>query len=371
MWAGNVEIHVNSSDWYHHNHEKDKAYDNVILHVVWNDDAEIFRANGSLVPALELKEYVLPTTINSYNSLLYNKNNWINCEKDIKGIDEFLLNNWLERLYIERLERKSKEIYVLLESSKNNWEEVLFKLLLKNFGLKLNGESFLSLAKSFEYSIVRKLQSNRFSLEALFLGQTGLLDKDIQDHYLIQLKQQYSFLETKFNLSSLGVLPVQFFRLRPVNFPTIRLSQIAGLYSENKNLFSKLINATSIEDFYKIFDTSASEYWETHYTFGKISKKRRKKISTSFIDLLLINTVIPVLFAYSKFMGNSEEEKVIGLIQQISSECNGIIKKYAELNIISKSALDSQALIQLKAEYCSKNKCLQCTIGSALLNRNM
>lgn len=372
VWAGNVEIHLKSSDWYLHNHETDSNYDNVILHVVWEDDAQIFRKDNSVIPTLELKHYILPQTIANYNSLLLRKQNWINCEKDIHEIDAFVLQNWIERLYFERLERKSNEIFKIVEDCNNNWEEVLFKLLSKNFGLKLNGSSFLSVANSVDYSVVRKEQTKLVKLEALLFGQANLLnDSNIQDKYYLQLQKEYDFLTKKYSLKNEGVIPLQFFRLRPPNFPTIRLAQLAQLLNNQHNLFSKLIALKSVNEFYSIFEVSTSEYWETHYTFGKVSKKRIKNLSKSFIDLLLINTIIPLIFTYSKHQGKDEGEKLLKLIQEIDSEKNSIIDNFKTIRIQSKSALQSQALLQLYTEYCSKNKCLQCAIGSVLLNRNM
>ena len=371
LWAGNVEIHINSSDWYHHNHERDKAYDNVILHVVWNDDAEIFRKDNSKIPALEIKDLVLPQTFSNYKKLFSQNRKWINCENNILDVDSFTLANWLERLYFERLERKTNEINTLLETSKNNWEAVLFILMAKNFGLKLNGESFLSISNSIDFSIIKKIENNRTSLEALFFGQANLLNTETQDSYSEELIKEYNFLSNKFNFSNQGVLPLQFFRLRPINFPTIRLSQLAGLYFKYHNLFSLIIKVNSINEIYKIFNVKASEYWDTHYTFGRMSKKSSKKLSKPFIDLLIINTLIPLIFAYANIQGKNENEKIIHLIQEIKPENNSIIKKFKDFKISSKSALESQALIQLKTEYCSKNKCLQCAIGSELLNRNM
>ncbi|NNK81640.1 MAG: DUF2851 family protein [Flavobacteriaceae bacterium] len=371
LWAGNVEIHINSSDWYLHNHEKDKNYDNVILHVVWNDNTEIFRKDNSIIPTLELKKFVLPQTLKNYNSLLLQNKQWINCEKDIADIDNFTINNWLDRLYLERLERKSKELILLQKKSKNNWEEVLFKMLSKNFGLKLNGDSFLSIAESFDFSTLRKQQINLQNLESLFFGQANLLNKEIEDSYYIKLNETYNFLKHKYKLNNQAVLPIQFFRLRPLNFPTIRLSQLATLYNKNQNLFSRIINANSVKVFYKIFNVKASNYWDTHYNFGKESKKSEKKLSKSFIDLLLINSIVPLIFTYYKSLGKSEDEKIVTLMQDLKSEKNNIVNKFQELKINCKTALESQALIELKTNYCSKNKCLQCAIGSALLNRNM
>lgn len=370
LWAGNVEIHVKSADWFVHNHEVDSAYDNVILHVVWEHDTEIFRKDNSHIPTLELKEYVTNEVLNNYQKLFSKSNKWINCEHDFDSVKEFTILNWLERLYFDRLERKSIEIESLLESSANNWEAVLFKMLAKNFGLKVNGESFLSIANSFDFSIIRKHQTNLLSLEALFFGQAGLLEENIQDPMYIKLVNEYKFLKQKFNLSNTTVEPLQFFRLRPPNFPTIRLSQLANLYNQHQNLFSKIIETDSIEEFYKLIKVSTTQYWETHYIFGKASKPSKKLITKPFIDLLLINTIIPIKFSYAKQVGKLNEETILKLIDNILSEKNRIVEKFNELKPVSKSALQSQALIQLKNEYCTKNKCLQCAIGNDILTRN-
>ncbi|TYA54735.1 DUF2851 family protein [Formosa maritima] len=367
LWAGNVEIHIKSSDWFVHNHETDKAYDNVILHVVWEHDTEIFRKNNSIIPTLELKQYIDKDVLQNYNKLFASKNKWINCETDFADVDSFILNNWLERIYFERLERKSNTIEKLLEVSKNNWEAVLFKMLTKNFGLKVNGDSFFSLANSIDYSIVRKLQTNNQALESLIFGQAGLLEEDIQEPYFLELKKEYLFLKQKFSLSNTQVTPIQFFRLRPQNFPTIRLSQLASLYHEQHNLFSKIIEIKNINDYYKLFSVSTSEFWKTHYTFQKVSKLTQKKIAKSFVDLLLINTIIPIKFRYAKHINEDINDLIINLLQHIPSEKNSIVTAFNNLKQVSKSALQSQALIQLKTEYCDKNKCLQCAVGNALI----
>jgi len=234
LWAGNVEIHVKSSDWYVHNHETDKAYDNVILHVVWEHDTDIFRKDNTKIDTLELKDYVAKNVLLNYQHLLAKKHNAINCERDFATVNDFVMNNWLERLYFERLERKSTIITSLLKNSKYNWEAVLFKLLTKNFGLNVNGDAFMSLANSLNFSIVRKVSGHQINLEALLFGQSHLLDIDSEDAYLINLIKRYSYQSHKFNLNNKNVIKPQFFRLRPQNFPTIRLSQLASLYHEQK-----------------------------------------------------------------------------------------------------------------------------------------
>ncbi|WP_111306690.1 DUF2851 family protein [Confluentibacter sediminis] len=370
LWAGNVEIHVKSSDWFLHNHELDKAYDNVILHVVWEHDTDVFRKDNSKIPTLELKHYVSKMALYNYDKLFSKSNKWINCEHDFSSVSDFEITNWLERLYFERLERKTEDINALLMVSKNDWEAVLFKMLAKNFGLKVNGEAFLSLANSIDFSIVRKTQTNKTNLEALIFGQAGLLEEDVQEPYFLELLREYEFLQKKFTLSNTNVMPIQFFRLRPPNFPTIRLSQLATLYYKNQNLFSKIIEINTLDDFYDLFAVATSTFWETHYTFGKYSKMSKKTLTKSFIDLLLINTIIPLKFSYAKFQGYNIDDSIIKLIEAIASEKNSIIEKFNSLKLVSKSALQSQGLIQLKNEYCNKNKCLQCVIGSSILHTN-
>ena len=369
LWAGNVEIHIKSSDWFLHSHEQDQAYDNVILHVVWEDDTEVFRKDNTPIPTLQLKDIVDVAMLNNYEKLFAKQNKWINCENDFPSTDDFVLTNWLERLYLERLERKSETINTLLVASKNDWESVFFKMLTKNFGLKVNGESFFSLGQSIDFSIIRKTQSNPHVLEAFLFGQAGLLEQDIENAYYLDLKNEYKFLKQKFGLQNNQVLPLQFFRLRPPNFPTIRLSQLANLYNKHQNLFSKVIELNEVEDFYELFKVSTSDFWETHYTFQKTSKTSIKTLSKSFVDLLLINTILPIKFCYAKQKGVEIDSEIIKIATAITSEKNNIISAFNNLKKVSKSSLDSQALIQLKTEYCDKNNCLKCAVGNQFLNR--
>ncbi|WNH11549.1 DUF2851 family protein [Thalassobellus suaedae] len=371
VWAGNVEIHVKSSDWFLHNHEKDEAYDNVILHVVWEHDTEVFRKDNTVISTLVLKNILESSILYNYKSLFRKQNKWINCENDFASIDSFILNNWMERLYFERLQRKAETIEVLLKDSKNDWEAVLFKMLTKNFGLKVNGESFFSIAQSIDFSIIRKTQSKQETLEALLFGQAGLLEQDFQNGYYLNLVKEYRFLKQKFILENKQVLPLYFFRLRPLNFPTIRLSQLASLYNTHQNLFSKIIETSDLDDFYDLFKVLTSVFWETHYTFQKESKASKKILSKSFIDLLLINTILPIKFCYAKHKGEEVDTNIIKIASAITSEKNSIIDAFNNLKKISKSSLESQALIQLKTEYCNKNKCLKCAIGNTLISRNI
>ena len=368
-WAGNVEIHLKSSDWYVHHHERDEAYENVILHVVWEHDTEIFRKNNSEIPVLELQKYVDPATIANYQSLISPKS-WIFCEKQLKEIDGFAINNWLERLFFERLERKSKPIFELLEQTNQDWEAVLFCLLAKNFGLNTNGEIFSKIAQSIPFSIIRKESFEVENLEALLLGNAGLLDPEKEDTYFKDLKFRYFYLLHKYQLEKKILEPVQFFKHRPDNFPTIRISQLANLYHGQQNLFSKISTSNSVKSIYETFDVSASDYWQNHYQFDKESPKKKKKLSKSFIDLIIINTIIPLQFAYAKSQGKEISEDLIQLLNEVAPEKNAIMDKFSSFGIKSKNAFESQSLLQLKNEYCNKSRCLECAIGMELLKKS-
>lgn len=372
LWAGNVEIHLKSSDWFVHNHEQDPNYNNVILHVVWEDDSEIFRSDGSKIPTLELKNYISKDLLSAYQKLFnQDKKSFINCESDISEVDSFLFENWKERLFFERLEDKSRFIFELLEESQNDWEQVLFKMLLKNFGLKINGQAFLSLANALDFSVVRKLRTDNKVMESVLFGMSHLLDDDsVVDEYFIQLKKEYDYQRKKFDLKEARVQKPEFFKLRPSNFPTIRLSQLAGLYSEQQNLFSSLINVSELKEIYELLNVSASSYWNDHFTFGKPSKKSIKKLTKKFIDLLIINTILPLKFCHAKYSSKDANEEVLKIISQIKPEENTIVSNFKSLKIDVKSAEDSQAILQLYTEYCTQNKCLQCAVGAHLLNLN-
>ena len=368
-WAGNVEIHLKSSDWYVHHHERDVNYENVILHVVWEHDTEIFRKNNSEIPVLELRQYVDTATIANYQSLVSPKS-WIFCEKQLNEIDDFTLKNWQERLFFERLERKSKPIFELLEQTNQDWEAVLFCLLAKNFGLNTNGELFLKIAQSIPFSVIRKESFEVENLEALLLGSAGVLDIEKEDTYFKDLKFRYFYLLQKYQLEKNSTEPVQFFKHRPDNFPTIRLSQLANLYHSQQNLFSTISTSNSLATIYKTFGIAVSAYWQTHYQFDKESPKKLKKLSQSFVDLIVINTIIPLQFAFAKSQGKENSEDLIKLLNEVAPEKNAIVDKFGSFGINPKNAFESQSLLQLKNEYCNKSRCLECAIGMELLKKS-
>ena len=367
-WAGNVEIHLKSSDWYVHNHEKDSNYDSVILHVVWEHDVPIFRKDNSEIPTLELKEHVLLSDLHKYLSLVSQKS-WIYCENEIGNVDDLIFKNWQERLFFERLERKAQLIFELVKELNHDWEAVLFCLLAKNFGLNTNGEMFYKIAKSIPFSVIRKESFSLESLESLLLGQANLLSHDFQDSYARELQKSYHYLVQKHQLREKVVGSVEFFKHRPDNFPTVRLVQLASLYFHQKNLFSLVMNCSSINELYQVFNVGVSEYWETHYNFDRESSKKMKKLSKSFVDLLVVNTIIPLQFAYARSRQKEITQDLIDLANSIPSEKNVIIDKFKTFGIASENVYESQALLQLKKEYCDLKKCLDCAVGHFILKK--
>lgn len=369
LWAGNVEIHVNSSDWYRHNHEKDINYNNVILHVVWEEDVRVFRNNNEPLPTLELKNHIPPRLLQSYQQLFdTTKKEFIFCERELSGIDSFIWSNWMERLYFERLEGKTELVFQWLKASKNDWEKVAVTLLFKNFGSTINGDSFLAIAQSLDISLIRKLQNNALQLESLFFGMAGFLEDDsIHDTYFVDLGKEYHFLKNKFELDNSAIRKPDFFKLRPSNFPTIRLSQLAHLLSFQNNIFSKIIEVRTLKELYTLFNITTSTYWDNHFTFGKVSGNHKKRISKSFIDNIVINTVIPLKFCYYKYLGNEAGDEIMEILKGIKKENNSIVINYERFGATLVDAKDSQACLTLYNMYCKQNKCLQCVVGKQLL----
>lgn len=365
-WAGNIEIHIKSSDWYVHHHEKDDNYNNVILHVVWEHDTPIFRKDNSEIAVLELKKYVSKDELHKYKELTSQKS-WIFCENQIKDIPNFVLSNWQERLFFERLERKSNPIQQLLQETENDWEAVLFCMLAKNFGLNTNGEMFFKVAKSITFSLIRKEALEVKYLEALLFGQADMIPLKVGDSYSKELKSWYDYIALKYKLNKPAIVPIQFFKHRPDNFPTIRLAQLAMVFHLHSNLFSKIIEAKTIDAIYQVFNISVSDYWKSHYNFDNASPKKEKSLSKSFVDLLIINTIVPIQFAYANSLGKENAELLIDFLSNIPAEKNNIIDKFTKFGIKSKNAFQTQSLLQLKNEYCDNKRCLQCVFGLELL----
>lgn len=371
LWAGNVEIHVNSKDWLLHSHQNNDAYDNVILHVVYEDGTLIKRQDGSCVPTIELKNYIDNKIWERYQHLINNQY-WIPCEKQIGEIDQITINNWINRLTIERLERKSTEITDALHKNNNNWEDVFYHILARNFGLKINSLPFELLAKALPISCLAKHKNNLFQIEALLFGTAGLLNDNFNDTYPNQLKKEYEYLKKKFKLLPVDAHLWKFLRLRPLNFPTIRIAQFAQLVYHSSHLFSKVLECKKINEIERLFNISTTEYWETHYIFDESSLKKNKKVGKMALQNIIINTIVPFMFVY----GNEKQldvfkERALAFLEALPAEKNNIISKWDSLEITSKSAFETQALLQLKNQYCTFKKCLQCAIGNKILRRKV
>ncbi|HLV46531.1 MAG TPA: DUF2851 family protein [Flavobacterium sp.] len=367
LWAGNVEMHVKSSNWYEHNHEKDKAYDNVILHVVWEDDVPIFRKDETLLPTLILPEYVDKKAYENYQNLFQTKK-YLPCETFITHIKPIVWLSWKERLLVERLAYKSATMKEKLLLNNHHWEAVFYQFLVKNFGLKANGNYFAELAERIPFSVVQKERNEVQHLEALFFGMANLLENP-SDEYTEELRRTYEYLKIKHQLiDNLSGKP-QFFRLRPPNFPTIRLAQLAQLLHRHEHLFHFLVaEPIDYESWVKSLQVTPSDYWQTHYVLGKESRKTTKKITANFVDLLLINTVFPFRFVYESYLGKNDFEDIINAYQKVSSEKNHIVSLFEKLGVSSENAFDSQTLIHLKQHYCEQKRCLQCAVGHQFLN---
>jgi len=366
-WAGNVEMHLQSSDWNKHKHSLDEAYNNVILHVVYVHDQEIRDANGRQLPTLELNGRISKQLLEKYLELQKNRA-WIPCEKQVDTVGEFIRESWLSRLLVERLERKSGDIQQLLADTKNNWAETFYRILARNFGFKINADPFGWLATSLPLSVLSKHKDNLFQLEAMLFGQAGLLDSGFVDGYPAELQREYQLLRTKFKLVPLEAHVWKFMRLRPSNFPTVRIAQLAMLIHQSQGLFSKVTEAQSIREIKDLFEVATSRYWQTHYTFDKISNKRIKHLGENSVNTILINTVVPFLFIYGRHKGNTRmEDRAIRFLDELAGDKNTVISKWEELGFPVHSAYYTQALLELKSSYCNQKKCLNCGIGNQLL----
>ena len=355
IWAGDVEIHLRSSDWNRHQHHKNEAYNNVILHVVAECDCKIYDSNNREIPQIEIeisKEFL---------KIFPERNTFILCEKSIINIDSFTKKTWLETLLFERFIRKTEDIKSHLAQNGNDWENTFYVFLSRNFGFGKNTDAFMLLAKSLPLNFLRKHKDNLLQIEAMLFGQANLLPKNDTDEYIGNLKREYHFLQQKFQLKPIATHLWKMCRLRPMNFPHIRIAQLATLMQKSDNLFSKIITNPNIEHLRKLFFIEVSDYWHTHYNFLNQSKKTSKHLTSNTLDSIIINTVVPFLFAYGQNQGqNSLCEQAINLLNELPKEKNKIIDNFNNLNFTTKSAADTQALLQLKNCYCDKKKCFQC-----------
>jgi Protein of unknown function (DUF2851) len=368
LWAGNVEMHVNSSDWLAHHHQEDQAYDSVILHVVMEEDQVVKRKNGERIPCLEMKKRIPPKISKTYQKLLHNEY-WIPCQHLFHKASEITINLWLDRLLVERLESKTVEIEYCLQKNKNSWEETFYQFLARNFGVKVNAEPFEQLAKTIPLLTLSKYKNSLIQLEALLFGQAGLLENSFKDAYPKNLRKEYQFLKKKHHLKPIKGESWKLMRLRPANFPSIRIAQFATLIHQSVHLFSKILAAKNVKEIENMFDIKISNYWQTHYVFDKKSIKRNKSFGKSAIHLLIINTIVPFLFLYGKLKDDDRfKDRALSLLEELKPEKNHIIDKWKNLGVEPASAYQTQALLQLKNNYCKTKKCINCAIGSAVLN---
>jgi hypothetical protein len=368
-WIGHVEIHIHASGWNDHKHHLDKAYENVVLHVVWKEDAAVKHNDNSSIPTLELQGRVDHHLLLRYNTLLNNPEQ-IPCAQSIEKVRDITRISMLEKALTSRLENKAGNIHSILDKNNNDWEETCYQLLCRNFGFKVNSDPMFELSKSVPYRMLMKHADKPIQVEAMLFGQAGLLEEPFDDEYLQILKREYSLLAQKFGLHHRRMNKAQwrFLRMRPANFPTIRLAQLASLLHQRKNIFSKFIEAQTALELKQMLTVKQSEYWRFHYMFSKSVDEEIPGIGDSSIANIIINTVVPLLVAYGKSKDDQEKvDRAVRMLHDIESEDNNILKKWSALGVESKNAFDSQALIELHNNYCLRRKCLDCAIGSSLI----
>ena len=369
VWAGNIEVHISSSDWRKHGHATDNAYDNVILHVVYRDDIPLVLTNGRRVPTLVLENRIPEDLYHRYHQLIFGNQVIIPCEANIGNVDGITLQNWFTRVLIERLEKRSTAVIAALNLNRGDWEETFYQFLAANFGFKINALPFELLAKSLPQIVLAKHKNNPLQVEALIFGQAGFLVDGLTDDYAFQLKKEYSFLQKKYQLSPVENHLWKFMRLRPQNFPTIRLAQFAALVVNSNHLFSKVLEANDVGSLRNLFtDIKVNSYWENHYRFNVESTPAAKNLGPASVDILLLNTLALFLFSYGKY--NQLQHFVnrsLQLLENLPNENNHVVADFSILGVKIKTAFESQALLELKNHYCDYKRCLHCGIGNKLL----
>jgi hypothetical protein len=372
-WNGSVEIHLKSSDWLRHHHDQDLRYDQVVLHVVWENDRPLRRTDGSPIPTLALKNRVDTRLLRGYDFFLEEKDS-IPCGPLTTQVPAMVRFEMLDRILVERLEQKAGRLQAQLEKNHQDWEQTTYQALCAGFGFKINQEPFVRLSKVLPYAILRKHQQQQWQLEALLFGQAGLLDEQQpEDPYLQKLQQEYSFLRHKYNLP-LGLRPADWnlLRLRPANFPSVRLAQLAALLHGKDGLFAGLMAVTDLKKISGFFKGQLSAYWQHHYLPGRPSLARLQGIGRQSRQSLVINTVIPLLFAYSQWQDKQAyRDRALAWLEQLPAERNTVLQVYERLGLPVQSAADSQAYLQLFGHYCQTRKCLSCSLGHHLLKSHL
>ena len=374
LFVGAVEIHLTSSGWYQHGHETDSAYDNVILHLVWEHDTEVITALGKPLPTLALKPYVSEKTLEFYQQHFECSPSILPCTPFVSEFPSLSWNHWRTRLYLERLEARLVTIEKRLKELEHDWEALLFEKLARAFGLNRNGVAFETMAQSIPFAVVRKIRSQSMDIEALFMGQANLLGGNDLSWYGVELKKRYDYLCHKFRLSPVLASSVQFARLRPTNFPTIRLSQLAQLHHYFPNLFEQFRTSTQLNGLETLSAIGVSAYWQTHYSLTEDAvntrRPQKKKLTADFRSLLLINAVVPLLYAWGKWAGNDLSEWLFKQIEILPLEKNKCVGRFQKIGLPMQSALDSQAILQLYPNYCQNRYCLKCALGFFIMKQS-
>jgi hypothetical protein len=371
VWAGSVEIHLKSSEWFAHGHQHDPAYDNTILHVVLEEDTPALTAAGRRVPCLELRHRIPPGLIRTYWRLLHNEY-WIPCHNQLDQVAEIHRSLWLDRLAAERLEAKTHRIRQQLLDNNRDWEATFYQVLCEGFGLRVNTQAAEMLSRALPLRILRKHRNSRLQLEALLFGVAGLLPAltAASEPYVRELDREYRLLAAKYRLNALPGHTWKYMRLRPANFPTVRLAQLATLLFQTSNLFSKALAATDVRELEHMFELKLSNYWQTHYRFGKTSKRNEKALGKNMIHLLIINIIAPFFFLYGLERDDLRyRDRALSLLEQLPAEKNHVIRAWQRHAMPAGNAMQSQALLQLKKHYCDQRRCLECAIGNQILNR--
>lgn len=367
LWIGNIEIHERSSDWFKHGHHADAGYNSVFLHIASEIDTEISRSNGERIPQIQL---ICPEAVRTNYKELLETDSYPPCYRIIPSLPPFTAHSWMTALQMERFEQKATLLNERLKRCQGNWEDAFFITLARNFGFGLNGDAFETWAHRLPFRAVDKHRNDLFQIEAIFFGQAGILEDSDGDGYYLRLKKEYTYLQHKFGLIPMDASLWRFLRLRPANFPHIRIAQLACLYHRAYGLLSRIMETETLQGVRDILKGGTSEYWLTHYTFGGSSPSRPKTLSNTSLDLLIINTVVTFLYAYGLHKGNRVLCARAGsFLEELKAENNYITRMWEQCGMKASNAADSQALIQLKKEYCDKKKCLYCRIGYEYLKR--
>ena len=371
-WGGNVEIHIRASDWSRHRHHQDKAYNSVILHVVYEHDKPAYREEGTLLETLALKPRISASILPRYRELMSGMR-WIPCEKLIHNVPPFHLSQWLSRLLMERFEHRISAIYALLHEQRGSWEDTCYIWMARSFGFKVNSDAFEQLARSLPQSVIGKHKNNILAVEALFFGQAGMLENEVfEDAYPQALQREYAHLRRLHSLQSMDAATWRFMRTRPGNFPTVRIAQFAALCLRSTQLFAAITGTKEIRSLNVFFDDlPINSYWLKHYRFDTPSSPQGNQLGGRSVDILLINAVAGIIFAYGKYMGKETYiYRAISLLEALKAEDNAVLSRFSALGVKAAQAAESQALLQMKTFYCDKKKCLDCGVGLQVIKHD-